>query len=954
MVTLTPVDGDPFAQSGAPAARAPTLTPVEGNPFEQPSPDAAAAQGAREAAATRVRGPVRPPTDRQPEPSWSDVRDVVTQTATGANEGLAHTALRAADAIPYFISKAAGGEGVHPFEGTFSKTFVEPIPPPETDAQQIGRAGGNMLGENLENIVPVAGLANSGVRSGVTLAEQAAPGIVGKIRGAGDAMLDWIARNPGKAFVSDNVGAAQAGAGGEYGREVAEDAGAGPGMQRVAEIAGQMGAPGAMGMYSKFGPGAMAAKAGTKVAKTVLGAVPEGVLPERLQPAGGTLPERNADRLAFSNNEGKYTANEGRPAEDLAVPPPKEPNFVQKQIDAGTEARTQKASDVVAKQFDDITSSPEAAANLAEAERLKKEIPGFEPGIAKATNDPALLNKQQNFEAEATGDELRQRQAATDASRGAIREHMDKTVPPAETPRRTPEQVGPLPPTETPQDVVAGANAARVQGANDKIEQQAAGVRQQIQQRSAELPDAERATSGAAFRDIHETAERASSDRTSELRKAIANPDTPIQVGDKTMTINEALDRRTAINQEQRKYASTVGTVEGADRMAQLSAERATLDKAIEGVNEPGMKEYRDYYRDEHVPKYQEGAGRDVIRYDRFGYDKNKVPDEKVLAQFGGSNNISAAKQFTATHGENPEAVQLMVDHQLGRLKATALDGEGALKPGAVDKFLANNRELLDALPPAVRDAVKAKNPDDLYGRLGQLEQRQRSVAGTKVAGLLGKNPEQHVDAALNDWQVMKGLRNSVRGDPQAEAALTRAVWDRAKGATGKDTLVDAEGLQKWIDGHRRSLAQVLTPQHLNTLETVIKASQVEARLPRPVGTYEKTKNAFSNAEGVAGTTFPSAAAAASALARGRSSPVYEVPRLLLNFYRGISEREANAIWKEALYNPKVASQIAVAAKGGVATPIQLKRLTNYMLTVGEHDETEAEKRLYVSPNRAK
>jgi hypothetical protein len=43
-----------------------------------------------------------------------------------------------------------------------------------------------------------------------------------------------------------------------------------------------------------------------------------------------------------------------------------------------------------------------------------------------------------------------------------------------------------------------------------------------------------------------------------------------------------------------------------------------------------------------------------------------------------------------------------------------------------------------------------------------------------------------------------------------------------------------------------------------------------------------------------------------------------------------------------------------VAAKGGVATPIQLKRLTNYMLTVGEHDETEAEKRLYVSPSRDK
>jgi hypothetical protein len=56
----------------------------------------------------------------------------------------------------------------------------------------------------------------------------------------------------------------------------------------------------------------------------------------------------------------------------------------------------------------------------------------------------------------------------------------------------------------------------------------------------------------------------------------------------------------------------------------------------------------------ENVPKYVPlAAGRDINRYDRFGYDKNKVPDEKVLEQFGGPNNIGAARQFTATHGNN-------------------------------------------------------------------------------------------------------------------------------------------------------------------------------------------------------------------------------------------------------------------------------------------------------------
>jgi hypothetical protein len=42
-----------------------------------------------------------------------------------------------------------------------------------------------------------------------------------------------------------------------------------------------------------------------------------------------------------------------------------------------------------------------------------------------------------------------------------------------------------------------------------------------------------------------------------------------------------------------------------------------------------------------------------------------------------------------------------------------------------------------------------------------------------------------------------------------------------------------------------------------------------------------------------------------------------------------------------ALYNPEVARQLSVAAKGGIETPIQTKRMHNYLLAVGVHDEKE-------------
>ena len=67
------------------------------------------------------------------------------------------------------------------------------------------------------------------------------------------------------------------------------------------------------------------------------------------------------------------------------------------------------------------------------------------------------------------------------------------------------------------------------------------------------------------------------------------------------------------------------------------------------------------------------------------------------------------------------------------------------------------------------------------------------------------------IDAGLNDWQTMRSLNRSVQGNPQAEAALTRAVWDRAVKAAGPDTLVNADKLHKFNDNRRSALPDVMS-----------------------------------------------------------------------------------------------------------------------------------------------
>jgi hypothetical protein len=525
-------------------------------------------------------------------------------------------------------------------------------------------------------------------------------------------------------------------------------------------------------------------------------------------------------------------------------------------------------------------------------------------------------------------------------------------VPPAEAPRRTPEQVGPLPPTETPQDVVAGANANRVGRVNDQIEQQAAGVRQKIGEVSNSLPETDLSAVGTYLRDTRKSLKGEADAQMAELRRnvdpsgtgVVTLPPASPEAEPVTMSVNQALNRRAQINQDLADHYSASNRDQAAVRdIRRLQAEKETLDSAIEEASSngaEGLKAYNDYYRNEYAPRFLQGASRDVGRFNRNGYEGNRVASEDVPGKFFAPNNISEARQFNKLYGNDAGAKQQMTDHALDDLRRTVVDpNTGQIKEGAVNKWLAKNERILNEMP-WVRDAVQAKNPDDLYARLGQLEQRQRAVADTKVAKLLnqGKNPEQHIDAALNDWQVMKGLRNSVRGDPSAEMALRRAVIDRAPDP------MNVEKFDAWLKSNDRSLRQVLEPTHLKALQDVLSAAKINSRLPRPTGTVDLPGSLADKSAKRFGITVPSLLQRMLSVKQGRMSAEYGVADVATRVFRQFSNREIENAWKEALYNPKVAKDLQLIVKGGGATPIQLARMRNYLLSVGLHDTEDRAK----------
>ena len=852
-------------------------------------------------------------------PQDTGIAPAVKQAAAGFNEGIAPV-LNApnilANAGVNLVRRAIGGEPQpDPVTQNYERAFVAPAGQPQTRVQKAMRAGGEMAGANVPFLATGLGAAANGVRSGVTMGEQAAGGVLPKVRGAIDQVMEWMAAHPTTAATTDTLGAFESGAGGQVGRQVGIDRGASPDEQRAYELAGQLGTPAAFAAWSRWGLTPLAARAAKFGVGKAAQMVPESVLPEGFQ-SGMTPAQRTADRLAYSNREGKYA--------DPNVPAPPEPNALVRNMDAGANKRAADAADTVRTEMAQIQARPEAAANQSIADRLKKQIPGFAPGVAKETGDPALLNLQARLESNATGPELRTAQDRYDASAGALRDKFQSLAPPA---------------GENPQDLAVNAATGKVSRDQALTGLQKDVVQNQLKTGAEALPEPNKAASGAKLRELQDYAETASDMNTTALRNKIAAPETPVTFTDAagnevSMPVKDVLDRRAAINQQLRQYRSaTARTVDDVKQMQTLQDERNNLDQVIENVNLPGMKEYRDYYKNQHVPQFEEGASRDIARYDRFGYDKNKVPDEKVLDQFGGPNNISAAKQFTRVHGDNPEAVQLMADHQLGRLKAEALDPKtGAISQQKFNKFLNNNKELLDALPPGVRTAVAAKNPDALYAKLADIEQRQRAAADTRVTELLGMTPEKAMNAALSDWQLMRDLKAKVSGSPQNEAALTRAVMNDAP------DVMDAKAFGEWLDGHDRVLRQVITPQHLAALKDIVKAAKIQTQLPRPSGTAELPTNRIGRVGKLIGLPIKSVLQRSLAWQQGRVGGKYTVMDIATRMYDAFTSRETDAIWKEALFNPKVAETLQQVVRNKGATKLQLSRLHNYLLTVGSVD----------------
>lgn len=638
-------------------------------------------------------------------------------------------------------------------------------------------------------------------------------------------------------------------------------------------------------------------------------------------------------------------------------------------------AQTQAAKEEVGKILG-AEIGPDARAKLEEAARLREQIPGFEPTLAEATGSPGLVATQRDIERRASGRELEELAGRRARSEAAIERYAATHAPAFEG---------------SPEYVVDTAGR-KVESLRQEVARPQKTILQRQQEAAAALPTVDRAAVGDTLRNKLIELRAEASARMSQLadqlglndvdltipfgqmRNQILEEFRPGSIFEDASNYPEVLDVIRKIQpvdrgpggqfQQQRITFADIKALRerltddlidaqaaanpSRKKIRLLAALRERVDRMVDDLveqAEPGLadrwREFRRTYFEEYINRFEKGAAFKVRQKDGRGF--YKIPDERVASAFFAPGDVSAARQFKAVFGADPEAN--------AALEAVALDSlrDAAVRDGQINRtllqtWIRRHQSVLDEFPN-LRAAVSSLDrlTAALAARQAQLEGRTKAIESAMLVRELGamergtRTPEAIIDAALRDPRKMMQLVARLRDNPEAKGALKRHVWDRVANGTGAD-------INAFINEHEAALRIALGAEHLGHLKIIARAREMLERVPPPAG-RGYSPNPLADIERAIGMGVPQLASRIFAAESGRTSFRFVATDALGRFMRGRSQAESAALLREALYNPQVAKDMVDMLRLGPEHRAIARRLNarlfNLGLTSREQQESE-------------
>ena len=242
----------------------------------------------------------------------------------------------------------------------------------------------------------------------------------------------------------------------------------------------------------------------------------------------------------------------------------------------------------------------------------------------------------------------------------------------------------------------------------------------------------------------------------------------------------------------------------------------------------------------DYMETFREGPVGEALKPDKGAGSYKLGFDAQVGPKFfrAGDTGFEAAQAFLRAAGGDERAVSTMNDYIVSKAFEASRDpGTGLVNPRRLDAWRAKHENALRAFPDARGRISTASRVSDAAAEItansrATIETAQNSaladVVGARdpetvaktVGGIFGKK---------NGPTIMRDLVQAVRGDPDAQQGLRRAVADHIRTkflsvieeGTSEANKINSASFQKFVRDNRRALEQVFDTAQVSSIQAL-------------------------------------------------------------------------------------------------------------------------------------
>jgi len=604
--------------------------------------------------------------------------------------------------------------------------------------------------------------------------------------------------------------------------------------------------------------------------------------------------------------------------------------------------------------------TPESIERIESAARLTKKAPGFKPTVAEATGDPSLIATQIDLEKAAQGEFLKKAVTRKKQSLEAIEKFKNDVAPEGDV---------------DPQYVIDVANK-RIDIYGNAVEAQVGKNIQKQKDIVEGIPTVDKLTTGEKIREGINKARLAKSAemsiRADELGITDADLTVPFNewsdmLESKYAQVSRFEDKQSVptvfkqVMAEKKTWETAVAAAEKAgdelpeeilttfqdikvlreritddlinsigsanpDRkkirfLTQLKKDTDVFVNSLDDVLGENYKQFRTEYFDEYIKPFESGVVFKVRSKAGTGFYKSF--DEKVADMF--FDNQSGAKQYYSNFSSDAEMMQSLESSVLDRLQNDVVS-DGVINEKKLSTWMKRNRGSLNELPEIKAKIENIKNTQEaLFARQEQLGARRMVIEDTALSKQLARfnrgdiPAEKVLNDAMENPLKMASLQSFVKRDPAALGALKRIIWERITKGTSAEIF-------EYVNSHKKILKMLFDEQHYKNINDVVEMRSMIEIVPTPKG-KAYIPSPLEKIEKKIGMPIPQMGTRLYAFKTGRLSKSYLLSEIARNviYKKGIIHAEA--MFKEALYNPEIAKEMANAVRAQRFPEIKANRL---------------------------